>query len=83
MAKGALPAFKQFRESDGLHYFKLVDAGGKLLGQSAGYASPREAGEAISKLRRFANAELAKSLAMAQGASEAELQAALAALRSS
>lgn len=51
-AKAALPAFKQYREADGLFYFKLVDAGGALLLQSQGFASPKEAGQAIAQLTR-------------------------------
>ena len=50
-AKAALPSFKQYRESDGQFYFKLVDAQGKLLLQSAGYASPKEAGQVIKALQ--------------------------------
>ena len=50
-AKAALPSFKQYRESDGRFYFKLVDAQGKLLLQSAGYASPKEAGQLIKALQ--------------------------------
>ncbi|MEY2617901.1 MAG: hypothetical protein RL522_903 [Pseudomonadota bacterium] len=49
--KRAVPVFKQYREADGLHYFKLVDAGGRLLLQSQGYASPREAGQTVARLR--------------------------------
>ncbi len=48
----ALPQFKQYREPDGLHYFKLVDASGKLLLQSRGFDSPREAGQAVARLRQ-------------------------------
>jgi tryptophanyl-tRNA synthetase len=48
--KAALPAFKQYREADGLFYFKLVDAGGALLLQSQGFASPKEAGQTIARL---------------------------------
>ena len=51
VAKLALPAFKQYRESDGRFYFKLVDAHGKLLLQSTGFASPKEVGLAISRLQ--------------------------------
>ncbi len=75
--KAALPAFKQYREADGLFYFKLVDAQGRLLLQSAGYASPREAGAAISAL-------LADDAALAQlppAADATATRAALAALR--
>ncbi|MCE2781678.1 tryptophan--tRNA ligase [Limnohabitans sp.] len=50
-AKTALPSFKQYREKDGLFYFKLVDAKGVTLLQSLGFASPKEAGQAISRLQ--------------------------------
>jgi tryptophanyl-tRNA synthetase len=46
--KSSLPAFKQYREGDGLFYFKFVDAQGRLLLQSAGFASPKEAGQFIA-----------------------------------
>jgi tryptophanyl-tRNA synthetase len=49
-AKMALPSFKQYREKDGQFYFKFVDAAGKLLLQSKGFASPKEAGQAIARL---------------------------------
>jgi tryptophanyl-tRNA synthetase len=50
-AKASLPSFKQYREADGKFYFKLVDAAGKLLLQSKGFASPKEAGQLIARLR--------------------------------
>ena len=50
--KAALPSFKQYRETDGLFYFKLVDAQGKLLLQSTGYASPKDAGQVIKALQQ-------------------------------
>jgi tryptophanyl-tRNA synthetase len=53
-AKAALPSFKQYREADGRHYFKLVDAAGRVLAQSAGFASPQEAGRMVAQLRRDA-----------------------------
>ncbi|WP_082497574.1 tryptophan--tRNA ligase [Pseudorhodoferax sp. Leaf267] len=49
-AKAGGPAFKQYREADGQFYFKLVDATGVLLLQSHGFASPKEAGQAIARL---------------------------------
>ena len=49
--KTALPSFKQYREADGKFYFKLVDAAGKLLLQSQGYASPQDAGIDVKKLQ--------------------------------
>lgn len=50
--KAALPSFKQYREADGLFYFKFVDAQGKLLAQSTGFASPREAGQCIAQMKQ-------------------------------
>ncbi len=50
-AKAALPSFKQYRETDGQFYFKFVDGQGKLLLQSAGYGSPKDAGAAIKALQ--------------------------------
>lgn len=52
--KSTLPSFKQYREADGQFYFKLVDAQGKLLLQSAGFASPKEAGQAVKRLQELA-----------------------------
>ena len=49
--KTALPSFKQYREKDGQFYFKLVDAKGQVLLQSLGFASPKEAGQAIAQLQ--------------------------------
>jgi tryptophanyl-tRNA synthetase len=49
--KSTLPSFKQYREADGQFYFKLVDAQGKLLLQSEGFASPKEAGQAVKRLQ--------------------------------
>ena len=51
-ARAALPAFKQYRETDGKFYFKLVDARGRLLLQSAAFDSAREAGVTIARLRQ-------------------------------
>jgi tryptophanyl-tRNA synthetase len=50
-AKAALPAFKQYREADGQHYFKLVDPLGRLLAQSTGFATPQEAGRTVARLK--------------------------------
>lgn len=51
-SKTALAAFKQYREKDGLFYFKLVDAAGAVLLQSKGFESPKVAGQAIGQLQR-------------------------------
>jgi tryptophanyl-tRNA synthetase len=68
--KTALPAFKQYREKDGQFYFKLVDPKGTVLLQSTGYASPRDAGQAIARLQGEGPAALtalAPNLAPVQG----------------
>ena len=78
-AKAALPSFKQYRESDGQFYFKLVDAQGKLLLQSAAYASPKDAGQAIRALQQD-DAALAQ-FAPVGGISQQEVAQALHQLR--
>ena len=50
-ARASKPLFKQYRESDGRFYFKLLDAQGELLLQSTGFDSPRDAGQAIRLLQ--------------------------------
>ncbi len=50
-AKAAQPSFKQYRESDGRFYFKLVHADGRVLVQSEGHASPKEAGALVARLK--------------------------------
>ncbi|TSE24382.1 tryptophan--tRNA ligase [Tepidimonas aquatica] len=50
-AKAARPVFKQYREADGRFYFKLTDAKGHLLLQSTGFESPRQAGQAVARLK--------------------------------
>ncbi len=57
-AKAALPVFKQYREKDGLFYFKLTDAKGALLLQSTGFAAPREAAQAMARLQAEGKAAL-------------------------
>ncbi len=59
-AKVAAPAFKQYRESDGQFYFKLVDAAGQLLLQSKGFASGKEAAQAMARLQQQGSAALAE-----------------------
>ncbi|MFA7606081.1 MAG: tryptophan--tRNA ligase [Rhodocyclaceae bacterium] len=48
----AKPQFKQYREADGQFYFKLVDGEGRLLLQSRGFESPREAGQAVARIKQ-------------------------------
>jgi tryptophanyl-tRNA synthetase len=51
-AKAALPTFKQYREKDGRFHFKLIAADGRELLVSEGFASPKDAGELIARLKR-------------------------------
>jgi tryptophanyl-tRNA synthetase len=63
--KIALSSFKQYREKDGLFYFKLVSPQGQTLLQSIGFASPKDAGQTIARLQSegaSALAELTKVL---------------------
>ena len=71
----ALPALKQYRETDGLFYVKLTQ-GDALLLQSSGFSQGREAGQWWARVK-------AEGAAAAAGAAEvgAGLDAALALLR--
>ena len=81
-AKAQLPAFKQYREADGKFYFKLVASDGRLLLQSTAFDAPRDAGQAIARLQKEADAlqALAAQLAPVAGGDAAEVTAALQAL---
>jgi tryptophanyl-tRNA synthetase len=77
-AKLAVASFKQYREADGQFYFKLLDAQGRLLLQSSGFASPREAGQFIAVLKQGApGAGFGVRATLAPGVALAEVQAAL------
>jgi len=52
-------SLKQYRETDGRFYFKLVDAKGAVLLQSRGLDSPQIAGQSIALLRARGAAALA------------------------
>ena len=56
--KSSKPTFKQYRERDGLFYFKLLDAHNDTLLQSRGFQSPQEAGRAIGALQHQPNEAL-------------------------
>ena len=58
-AKTALPVFKQYREADGRFHFKLLDTQGRLLLQSLGFDSPRDAAQAVKLLQTQGAAALA------------------------
>ena len=55
----SLPTFKQYREADGLFYFKLAAADGTVLLQSLGCSNPRDAGQAVKRLQAEGAAALA------------------------
>ncbi|MBL8278969.1 MAG: tryptophan--tRNA ligase [Pelomonas sp.] len=76
--KAALPVFKQYRETDGKFYFKLLSAGGELLLQSDAFEQGRDAGQWVARLKRegwVADAPVQRS------ASDADIAAALAAFQ--
>jgi tryptophanyl-tRNA synthetase len=58
-SKATLATFKQYREKDGLFYFKLVDPAGTVLLQSKGFESPKVAGQAIGQLQAQGAAAIA------------------------
>jgi tryptophanyl-tRNA synthetase len=76
-AKAALPSFKQYREADGRFYFKFVDAQGRLLLQGAGFASPKEAGQAIARLKSAQALPDPAVATPAEGVTAAQVEAAL------
>jgi tryptophanyl-tRNA synthetase len=76
-AKAALPAFKQYREADGRHYFKLVDGNGRLLAQSTGFDSPQQAGRTIARLKQSGLAGLEPALELGRDVDADEVVAAL------
>jgi tryptophanyl-tRNA synthetase len=79
--KQAVPVIKQYREADGQFYFKLTTADGTLLIQSQAYAEGREAGALVKRLKTEGAAALVGApVALAEGVSQAEVDAALAAL---
>ena len=80
--RAALPSFKQYRETDGKFYFKLVDAKGRLLLQSAAFDSARDAGQTIGRLRQSCAVadDLAQGGHVPEGVDVAEVTAALQAL---
>jgi len=81
-AKFASAAFKQYRETDGQFYFKLLDAKGALLLQSTGFANPKEAAQVIAQLKAGGASALPACQAfIASLADAADLEEALESLR--
>nr|WP_084073677.1 tryptophan--tRNA ligase [Lysobacter dokdonensis] len=56
-SRRAAPAFKQYREADGKFYFKLVD-GDRVLLQSEGFDSARDAGQLVARAKQDAGRSL-------------------------
>ncbi|MCU4119865.1 tryptophan--tRNA ligase [Variovorax sp. N23] len=79
-AKVARPSFKQYRESDGQFYFKLLDAHGDLLLQSLAFASPQDAGRAIGRLQQEGGAALSALAEQFEPADNDKMRAAAEAL---
>lgn len=82
-AKATLPSFKQYRDADGRFYFKLVDAQGRLLLQSAGFASPKEAGQCIAAMKQSQALPSAAEASLADGVDAALVRDALKAFADS
>jgi len=80
-AKANLPTFKQYRETTGKFHFKLVDAQGRLLLQSQGFDSPKDAGKAIGLLQQQGRAALSGLTAQIDVANDATLEEVGAALQ--
>jgi len=81
-AKSELPVFKQYREADGLFYFKLNSAEGQLLLQSQGLPQGKEAGQWVARLKLEGAAALVDApVQRAEGVDEATLTQALQALQ--
>ena len=58
--KSTKAGFKQYRERDGLFYFKLLDEQGSTLLQSRGFQTPQEAGRVIGEMQQVPH-DFAKS----------------------
>ena len=74
-----LPVFKQYRETDGKFHFKLVD-GERLLLQSAGFDSPKDAGQRIAAIKSGHYDASDPQVLRAEGVGEGDVRAALEAL---
>ena len=74
-----LATFKQYREADGRFYFKLVE-GERVLLQSIGFDSPKEAGARVGVLKRGVFDVDDGSVVLGDGVALEDVHAALAAL---
>jgi tryptophanyl-tRNA synthetase len=81
--RSAAASFKQYREKDAQFYFKLVDPQGRVLLQSLGFASPKDAGLAIAQLQdEAALTAIGRSYHLGSDVLETEVLQALAWLKS-
>ena len=76
--EGGAPMFKQYRDADGKFYFKLVQ-GERVLLQSVGFGSPRDAGQRVAAIKQGEVGDGASDFRLGDGVTEAEVNAALAA----
>lgn len=80
-ARVAIPSVKQYRETDGLFYFKLSDAAGRALLLSRGYVNPKDAAQTLKALRTGQlQAQQCTDVTLADGVDGAQVAAAWAAL---
>ena len=75
---GLAPTFKQYRDADGKFYFKLM-LGERVLLQSTGFASPRDAGQRIAAIKQGTLESDQLDFSLGEGVSDEDVNAALAA----
>lgn len=81
--KAGASSFKQYREVDAQFYFKFLSSEGKLLIQSRGFASPKDAAQAIANLQQLgtdALAALQNQIDVIPGVAVADIEDALRSL---
>ena len=79
--KVAAPVFKQYREADGQFHIKLQGADGRLLLESTGFASPKDAALTVVQLQKntiHGDIKLPEGVTLAAGVTLPEVLAALA-----
>jgi tryptophanyl-tRNA synthetase len=74
VAKSAGPAFKQYRDTDGKFYFKLLDAQAHVMLQSKPFDTPKEAGHVIALLKVGGLSGLSKGTDFVNEILQSELQ---------
>lgn len=74
------PRLKQYREADGF-FFKLEDGAGRVLLRGGPFPDPRQAAEALARLKASRRLDAESLGLLAEGVSAAEAEQALASLR--